>query len=425
MDELEPLLLNVLFIIIFLLFIPMFMHINRFNGLANLHKRKWVQLISAGIASISCIMFPITIVEGYIYDLRLIAVVLGGLYGGVAGSIFLVAATLTFRWFWLGGSGASASIIVCTILLLVIILLTKHYVNASRRHKLILGNAVSMFAAVLALTVSIVIFQVAFNLFFVISYLLLTVFTTAIVVYIYEVFHENMLIGERVIKAEKMEMVSQLSSSISHEVRNPLAVVRGFLQMMEQTEIPVEKRNQFLKICIGEIDRANDIIQNYLTFSKPAVQNVGNMDIKDQLQKAIHIISPLANMNCVEIESRLESYLIKGEPQLLQQCLLNLTKNCIEAMPDGGSLYIETKLQNGELVIVIADTGKGMTTEQLSRIGEPYFTTKGREGTGLGMMTAMRIIEMMRGKLTVSSHMKKGSTFTIRFPLEASGEQAS
>ncbi|WP_373558555.1 ATP-binding protein [Bacillus sp. FJAT-45350] len=142
------------------------------------------------------------------------------------------------------------------------------------------------------------------------------------------------------------------------------------------------------------------------------------MDIKHELNRAINIIMPMANMNCVEIQTTLNSYYIKGESQLLQQCLLNITKNCIEAMPEGGNLSISTNKEgSGKLVIKVKDTGKGMTDEQLARIGEPYFTTKGREGTGLGMMAAIQIISILNGTLEVKSVVNKGTEFTLYFPL--------
>ena len=85
-------------------------------------------------------------------------------------------------------------------------------------------------------------------------------------------------------------------------------------------------------------------------------------------------------------------------------------------MPSGGKLLIKTEEINGEIVIEITDSGEGMSNEQLRRLGEPYFTTKGREGTGLGMMAVIKIIEILNGKLDVTSHINEGTTFRIRFP---------
>lgn len=142
------------------------------------------------------------------------------------------------------------------------------------------------------------------------------------------------------------------------------------------------------------------------------------MDVKQELYKAINIITPLANMNCIEVETRIETFYIYGDSQLFQQCLLNITKNCIEAMQESGKLSIETWEKNWQLIITIADTGKGMTPDQLSRLGEPYFTTKGREGTGLGMMAVLQIVEMMNGELKVTSKVNEGTNFYLSFPIE-------
>lgn len=172
----------------------------------------------------------------------------------------------------------------------------------------------------------------------------------------------------------------------------------------------------FISYSLHEINRANDIIGNYLSFAKPALEKIILIDLKQELQKAINIITPMANMNCIEIVTKIDPHYFKGDPQLLQQGLLNITKNCIEAMPSGGILFIGTKEKNNKIMIRITDNGKGMTNDQLLRLGEPYFTTKGGEGTGLGMMAAIQIIEIMNGKLEVTSRINEGTQFKIHFP---------
>ncbi|WP_216830573.1 ATP-binding protein [Alkalihalobacterium elongatum] len=413
-EGIEQLLLNVLFVIVFLLFIPILVEVNA-QRLSKIRKN-WIVIISASLAIISCISFPITIMDGYIFDLRLVVLTVAGLYGGVSTSILLAAVTIFYR-FLVGGTGVHATLIVVIILLFCIILLTDYFGKSSRKNKIILGSSLSLFAALLAIVNSTLLFGAPFSYSFLLIFLTLTYCTTAITIYLYEVFQESLLIKKRLIKAEKMDIVSHLASSVSHEVRNPLTVIKGFLQMMEQNDIPEEQRKKFLKISIEEVDRANDIIRNYLTFAKPSPENKRNLNVKEELERTIQIITPLANMNGVEIVTKLKNYFIEGETQVFQQCLLNITKNCIEAMPDRGRLYIETKKENGELIVVISDNGKGMTKEQVSRLGEPYFTTKGREGTGLGMMAAINIIETMRGKLSVSSTVNEGTNFYIRLPI--------
>lgn len=409
----EELLLNVLFLIVFLLFIPIVLGLNA-STFFNV-KKSWIIKFSAAFAIISCMNFPIALMEGYFFDMRIVALTIGGLYGGIPTVLFLAAVTIGFRFF-IGGSGALATTILIVTFTFFLSLCTKTFHTATRKKRIFIGTALSIFGSSLAIVNSTVIFNVTLNPVFIGYYLSLTLITTAILMYIYEVFQEHLLMNKRMIKAEKMEVVSHLASSISHEVRNPLTVVRGFLQMMLQENIAEEKRKEYLRISIEELDRANDIIRHYLTFAKPSPENRQILNVKEEIQKTLQIITPLANYNGVTIRTKLDDLYTVGEDQLFQQCLINLTKNCIEAMPNKGELAIETSSNGHSLFLFISDNGQGMTREQLARIGEPYFTTKGREGTGLGMMVSIKIIEAMGGKLSVTSKVNEGTQFMVRLP---------
>jgi two-component system, sporulation sensor kinase B len=131
----------------------------------------------------------------------------------------------------------------------------------------------------------------------------------------------------------------------------------------------------------------------------------------------IDILRPLANMSSVEIQTSLIPFNVKGEREKFQQCLLNIMKNAIEAMPNGGLLDIYVSLNKNNILIRISDTGVGMTREQLERLGEPYFTTKGTKGTGLGMMVVYRIIESMNGTIQITSEVNKGTQVSVYLPL--------
>ena len=377
--------------------------------------KKWIYIISTSFAIISCMSFPIPVMEGYFFDLRLVAITIGGLYGGIPSILLLGTVTVLYR-FMIGGLGAFATLIVVTVFSVLLIAMYNYFNTSTRFKKVIVGTILSLSAAVIALVNSIFIFGATFNVFFAFMYIMITICSAAILIFLYEVFNESILISKRLLKAEKMEVVSHLASSVSHEVRNPLTVVRGFLKLMTQIDLPQSQREEYLRLAIDEIDRANEIIRDYLTFAKPSPENEKTLNVKEELQRTINLIKPLANMNGVEIETDLQDLYIKGEEQLFQQCLLNITKNCIEAMHNSGTLKIETTQKNNDLLLVISDNGKGMTKEQLSRLGEPYFTTKGREGTGLGMMVAMNIVETMNGDLRVQSELNKGTTFYIRVP---------
>ncbi|WP_078551797.1 sensor histidine kinase [Bacillus alkalicellulosilyticus] len=419
MNSLEPFLLNVLFLIVFLLFIPLLLELHAFRFFTNY--KKWLSTISAAIAIILCILFPIQMMDGYFFDLRLVALTIGGLYTGIPFILLLALSTIFFRLL-LGGIGAWATLIIVTLLSTCMIFLTNRFQLATTKRKILIGTCLSVGASIVALVNSMLFFGATLHPLFAASFVMITLVSTILIIYFYEVFHNSLIINRRVIKAEKMEIVSHLASSISHEVRNPLTVVRGFLQMMEQGGITEEQRKNFLQISLAEIDRANDIIRNYLTFAKPSPEDNEVLNVKIELENTIQIITPLAIMNGVEVTSNLNEYHIIGEKQIFHQCLINILKNCIEAMPHTGKLTIETSEDEGKLLIFISDNGSGMTKEQLSRLGEPYFTTKGRDGTGLGMMAAMKIIETLHGKIHVKSEVDEGTKFYIHFPLVQIGQ---
>lgn len=414
MYEFEGLLLNVLVLVFFLLFVPLFLG-RQISTISSPHN-KWIMTICASLGIITCISFPIDFSDGFFYDLRFVATIVGGLYGGVPGTIILWVVTNTFRILF-GGSGIYSTLVVSSCIVVITLFLLPIFHKTTIRNKLMISGIFSSVVCLIVFAYTITVFKLPFVPSVDILFFVLQLCTTIGIIYVLEIIRETVFINKRMLKAEKMEVVSHLASAISHEVRNPLAVVRGFLQMMDQNNLSYEKRKEFLTLTMSEIDRANDIINHYLTFAKPSPENVEILNIKQEINCVIDMITPLANMNCVEIETKIDAHYVQGESQLLQQCLLNIAKNCIEAMPEHGKLVIESKVVHQKLIIQFSDSGQVMTEEQLSRIGEPYYTTKGREGTGLGMMAAIQIIKMMNGKLSITSKVDEGTKFFISFPL--------
>ncbi len=413
----ETLLLNMLFLVVFLLFIPYIIETNVKNLSCKLKNR--ITLVSVIMAMISCMFFPFHIGDEIIMDLRTIAIMVGGLYLGRKASLILVAIFLIIR-LYLGelGSGFYASAITSLVILIVLFIIRNTFDRASKHRRIIIACSFSFFLCTFILVLRFIVLghlHVS-DYKVIITFFLVHLMSTFFIVYFCEMLRESSYMNMQVIKAEKLEVVSHLASSISHEVRNPLTVVKGILQMLYKNEWDEDKRNQFIEISLQEIDRANDIIGNYLTFAKSVQEEHIIVDLEQELQRSINVITPMANMNCVDIHTIIEPIRMKGDPQLLQQCFLNITKNCIEAMPNGGNLFIRTEEMDDGVIIEIKDTGEGMTNEQLNRLGEPFFTTKGREGTGLGMMAVIKIIKLMNGKLDVTSTKNEGTQFRIYFP---------
>ncbi|MGW9528593.1 ATP-binding protein [Paenibacillus terrae] len=216
-------------------------------------------------------------------------------------------------------------------------------------------------------------------------------------------------------RSEKMEIISDLAASVAHEVRNPLQVTRGFLQLMSKQEDG--KNKDYLHIALEELDRASGIITDFLTFAKPEFEHTKTLSIVDEFKHIEGIISPMANLQGGKISLDIPQEIkVRGNSSKFKQAFINIIKNSIEALRDQGHIHIWAYVENGEAVIHIRDNGEGMDAQTLSRLGEPYFSNK-TKGTGLGMMVTFRIIETMNGKISFTSAKGVGTEATIRFPV--------
>lgn len=140
------------------------------------------------------------------------------------------------------------------------------------------------------------------------------------------------------------------------------------------------------------------------------------LHVEDELKHLVTIIEPLARIRSVDIQLNTTRQKIIGDRSLFRQALLNLMKNGLEAMPDGGQLSITVSDKENEMILEVSDTGIGMNNEQISRLGEPYYTTKGAQGTGLGMMVVFQVLEGMKSTITVQSTVGEGSRFIVTIP---------
>lgn len=214
--------------------------------------------------------------------------------------------------------------------------------------------------------------------------------------------------------SEKMEIISELAASVAHEVRNPLQVTRGFLQLLAGKT--GGKERDYLMLAVEELDRASGIITDFLTFAKPQVEYMTVLNVAAELKQIEGIIIPLAHLQGGEIHLDIPDKLfIRGNSSKFKQAFINMIKNSIEALNVEGLVLIWAYHSQGEVVIHIKDNGEGMDPKELSKLGEPYFSTK-TKGTGLGLMVTFRIIEIMQGKIKFISEKGVGTEAIIRFP---------
>ena len=372
--------------------------------------------VCMGLSIILCMKFPIYIDEQCIHDFRQIPFLVGTLYGGGIVGFILLLTLLAARSLIYGFEYITA--VVYTTMFIIAALVSPTFKALKRSSKLSMSVWLTLFLAVLTTFLAIIIAQFPVTDSYIVYFILLPPIGMLFVVYIMETLKEAIIMRSKLVKVEKMEVVSQLAASISHEIRNPLTVVKGFIQLLKTPSLSQDAKARYIQIALDEINRAEAIINDYLTFAKPASNKVERLMVDDQLRKVIQMLAPMAHMNSIEIVEELQPGAIVGNIQYFQQCFLNLIKNSIEAMPNGGTLTISSFLHGNHVIITIKDTGVGMTTEQMNRFGEPYFSTK-EKGTGLGTMVAVKMIQTMQGTLHIQSEVNKGTTLTITFPKAA------
>lgn len=224
--------------------------------------------------------------------------------------------------------------------------------------------------------------------------------------------------------AEKMNAIGQLAASVAHEIRNPLTVVKGFLQIFSTKEKMSKEEVMFIGLMIEEINRAESIINDYLELAKPDMAKSERIDGSDLTVKAIDLMSTYAMMSKnIVLRSDIQPNVnVKGSKNELKQVLINILKNGIEAMKEGGELELTLKDDGRNAIFTISDTGIGMTAEELDRLGTAFYSLK-EKGTGMGLMVCYQIIERMRGRIEVYSNKGEGTTFKVYVPLAEDEEE--
>lgn len=233
--------------------------------------------------------------------------------------------------------------------------------------------------------------------------------------FLYQFVKKQAKIHKELILSEKYQSVGQLAASISHEIRNPLTTARGFLQLMNVDKLSKEQFERYRKYAFEGLDHANHIITEYLNYSKPNVETAKTLNVKQEIESVVQWLHPYSVQKSVSIVTHHMSEqdpFVWAEPKQFQQCILNIMKNAIEAMPSGGLLTVHTRVVQDQVQILIRDTGVGMSAEQLKRIGKPYFTTK-ESGTGLGLMVVMSLVRAMNGKILFRSKLNQGTICEI------------
>ncbi|MDD5542959.1 MAG: ATP-binding protein [Acidobacteriia bacterium] len=223
---------------------------------------------------------------------------------------------------------------------------------------------------------------------------------------------------DQLMQSEKLTSIGLLAAGVAHEVNTPLAVISSYTQMLQKQLKPDDPMNKIVEKIIKQSFRASEIVNGLLSFSRTAGTQYSEVDCNKVINETLSLLEHQFKTAKVNVEKRLGGDLpsIHANIGKLQQVFLNLFLNAKDAMPSGGVLTITTGARNSDVIIEVADTGSGISTEHLKKIYDPFFTTKTGRGTGLGLSVSYGIIQEHSGKIDVESQPGQGTRFTLEFP---------
>ena len=233
---------------------------------------------------------------------------------------------------------------------------------------------------------------------------------------------------DQMVQAEKLASLGKLAAVVAHEINNPLSGVLTYAKLLrrwiERGDGPLHdaEMREALQLIESETRRCGEIVRNLLTFARVTPMNVTEVDVNAVVKQCIKLVEHKLQLGSINADLRLadDLPLVRGDTGQVEQLLLALIMNAIEAMPHEGNLRIVTTTADGSVAITVEDDGVGIPPELLPRLFEPFVTTKeDGKGTGLGLAICRSIIDRHRGKIEVKSEAGRGTTFTITLPAAA------
>jgi len=236
---------------------------------------------------------------------------------------------------------------------------------------------------------------------------------------------------DHVLHVEKMASIGKMAAVVAHEVNNPLSGILTYAKLLRKWvasgQVEHEKRDeavQCLELIAAESRRCGDLIKNLLSLSRTAPMNVQSTDLRGVVDRCLLLARPQLEQHGIELQLKIAEDLprVPCDPSQIEQVLIALIMNAIDAMPHGGNLWIESWLTSAEteVEIQVRDDGSGIAPDVLPHIFEPFLTTKeSGHGVGLGLAIARGIVERHNGRIEVESVVSRGTTFTVTLPTQA------
>ncbi|MFH1699523.1 MAG: ATP-binding protein [Candidatus Zixiibacteriota bacterium] len=230
---------------------------------------------------------------------------------------------------------------------------------------------------------------------------------------------------KQLVLTERAAAMGDLSAKIAHEVNNPLSIISNYLHLAGRSMDSPETAHEYLGVVKQELDRIAGIVRQLLDFHRPRKARIQKTNLRDIIDATVSLMKwqleeNKIDLNCTHAQG---IPLVMADHEQLKQVFLNLIINAKDFMPDGGSLTIDVTCRDNSLIIIISDTGCGIPEENLSRIFEPFYTTKdGSLGTGLGLSVCYGIIKEHGGNIIATNNNRGGSSFEIILPASETGE---
>jgi signal transduction histidine kinase len=211
-----------------------------------------------------------------------------------------------------------------------------------------------------------------------------------------------------------------VAARITHEIRNPLVAIGGFARRILKRDQDEEANAHYLRIIVEEISRLETILTDILAFAKPAEPQCSATDVNAIVKTTLVVMGIELEKNAISVEEYYEANLppLWLDENQIRRVLINLIKNAIEAMPDGGTVTVATIAEHPWVKVEIADTGVGILEEEMDKLFDAFFTSKST-GSGLGLTVSAQIINHHGGTIEVRKRKAKGTIFSINLPVKA------
>jgi two-component system, NtrC family, sensor histidine kinase HydH len=228
---------------------------------------------------------------------------------------------------------------------------------------------------------------------------------------------EQKQLVDKLHQSERMASLGEMIASVSHEIKNPLGIIRSTADLLEKKVIQFEPQNQLASVIREEADRLNRIVTEFLDFARPQIPKIDQVRIETILEKNLHFLDPELARRRITVQKDFipGSQTVPVDQDLLYRAFLNILLNAVQAMSEGGRIGIKVRYLSREAIIEIKDSGPGLSEEERAKAFQPFFTTK-EKGSGLGLAIVKNIIEAHHGTIQMVNSESGGTSVVITLP---------